>query len=160
MDLIIQKINSSKLKDLNELANEAESEGFRFVSKTIHEWIDKTNDFSKNGEFLLGAYANGKCIAIGGLNSDPYIHNPDIGRVRHLYVSKSFRRMGVATQIVKKIINGAEDNFKTLRLFTSNSEASVFYTKMGFSQSNRHKESHVRACRKTIENINNNKNHE
>ena len=35
-------------------------------------------------------------IGIAGLNRDPYLSDKNIGRVRHLYISKAFRRNGYA----------------------------------------------------------------
>ena len=67
MKIDIIKIKQEKIEFLNNLAYEAEKEGFTFVRNTINEWNSKENNFSKDGECLLGAYYKNKCIGIGGI---------------------------------------------------------------------------------------------
>ncbi|MCX6758655.1 MAG: hypothetical protein NTX14_03035 [Candidatus Nealsonbacteria bacterium] len=61
----VKPINNENLGSAG-LAAEAKQEGFRFVQKTIDEWVDGANRFSKPGEILWGVFRGGQCIGIGG----------------------------------------------------------------------------------------------
>jgi GNAT superfamily N-acetyltransferase len=143
MDIEIKQINVSLIRSLELLAVEAQFEGFNFVRRTIDEWKSGMNCFSKKGEILFGIFTSNLCIGIGGLNIDPYIDDPSIGRIRHLYISQEHPRKGLATLLLKKIIKTAATYFETVRLFTNNPEASLFYESMGFDHSNSIKETHI-----------------
>lgn len=135
MEIVIKKINASDLDLLENLAIEAQSEGYNFVNRTINEWKSGLNDFTKKGETLFGIFISDLCIGFGGLNVDPYIDNPLIGRVRHVYISQKYRRKGLGTLLMKKIICISAKHFKLLRLYTDNSKASSFYKTLGFKES-------------------------
>ena len=67
-----------------------------------------------------------------GLNVDPYLDDPTVGRIRHLYVLPSFRRSGVGTEVVTACLDLATRNFARVRLRTFDPSAAAFYTAMGF----------------------------
>ena len=139
----IKKIKDSSIGLLEILANEANSEGYRFVQRTIDEWRNCINTFSKKGEILFGIFISDLCVGIGGLNVDPFINNPNIGRVRHVYISQKYRRKGLATLLLRKIIQIAVKHFELLRLYTENPNASSFYESLGFIESKAEKETHI-----------------
>lgn len=142
MPIQLKQLNSHDIPNLALLAEEAGTEGFDFVRRTVTEWQSGKNDFSGTGEFLLGAFCKGHCIAIGGLNTDPYLSDPAVGRLRHLYISPHHRRKGIASRLVEKIIQEAKTSFECLRLYTDNPEAAIFYERMGFAATGKEKESH------------------
>ncbi|KAA3604059.1 MAG: GNAT family N-acetyltransferase [Calditrichaeota bacterium] len=137
------QITTQNLHTLKPLAEEAELEGHNFVQRTILEWKSGKNDFSKKGEILFGIFDSDLCIGIGGLNIDPYVNDEKLGRVRHLYISKKYRRMGLATRLLEKIISFAQNHFTRLRLYTDNPSAALFYESLGFVKSNGIKETHI-----------------
>ena len=139
----IKKIKDSSIGLLEILANEANSEGYRFVQRTIDEWRNCINTFSKKGEILFGIFISDLCVGIGGLNVDPFINNPNIGRIRHVYISPKYRRKGLATLLLRKIIQIAVKHFELLRLYTENPNASSFYESLGFIESKAEKETHI-----------------
>ncbi len=139
----IKQIKDSSIDLLELLANEANSEGYRFVQRTIDEWRNCINTFSKKGEILFGIFISDLCVGIGGLNVDPFINNPNIGRVRHVYISQKYRRKGLATLLLRKIIQIAVKHFELLRLYTENPNASSFYESLGFIESKAEKETHI-----------------
>jgi len=55
-----------------------------------------------------------------------------VGRLRHIYVLSSARRSGVATLLVKKMLNQCKAYFDTFRLRTSDENADKFYEAIGF----------------------------
>jgi GNAT superfamily N-acetyltransferase len=143
MNILIKQIKASNLDLLENLVTEAQSEGFGFVKRTIFEWKSGLNDFSKKGEILFGIFLSDLCIGLGGLNVDPYIDNPRIGRVRHVYISRKYRRKGLGSLLLNKIIYKSADHFELLRLYTDNPIASAFYESLGFKQSFGVKVTHI-----------------
>lgn len=138
----IKKMNIASMKELDSLSEEAYNEGYRFVQRTTEEFFNGKNDFSKDGEILFGVYFNNCCVGIGGLNIDPYINKPKIGRVRHLYITKEFRNQGIAYILLKRIISQAKNHFEVLRLSTDNPIAARLYESIGFIEVNEIKATH------------------
>lgn len=143
LDYSIKEINNLNVSALERLSEEALSENHSFVKRAVDEWKNGINSFSKPGEKLWGIFIDNKCIAIGGLNQDPYMKDKNIGRVRHLYVFPKYRRRGLAKILIKKIIDEAKENFTILRLSTDNPVAASLYESMGFTKQNEHKATHV-----------------
>ena len=125
------------------LTDESQQEGYQFIQRTIADWNSGTNKFSKPGEKLWGLMLEATLIGIGGLNNDPYSEDPNLGRVRHLYIRKAHRRKGYATLLMNTIINEARQHFDTLRLFTDNPAASRLYETLGFQKLTGPKVSHI-----------------
>jgi GNAT superfamily N-acetyltransferase len=143
MQVQLIELGNSNISLIQTLADEASSEGYSFVQRTIDEWKNNVNIFAKLGEILFGIFLAENCIGIGGLNVDPYINDPDIGRIRHVYISQAHRRKGIATFLLKRLISFASNYFQTIRLFTNNPDASSFYESLGFIHSSGIKVSHI-----------------
>ena len=77
------------------------------------------------------------------MNVDPYIKEPSIGRIRHIFISQKYRRKGLATRLLNRIIHLASNHFKLLRLYTNNPAASLFYEANGFTESKAEKVTHI-----------------
>ena len=143
MKFEIIQITDFNVDSLDSLAREAHFEGYGFVQRTIDEWKNGINNFSKKGENLFGIFIENSCIGIGGLNVDPYIYDPNIGRIRHVYISQKYRRKGLATLLLNRIIHLASEHFKLLRLYTENPNASSFYESIGFIEIKANKVTHI-----------------
>jgi GNAT superfamily N-acetyltransferase len=114
------------------LRDQAEAEGFRFLTRLEAEWRDGANRFDRPGELLLGALDEGAAIALCGLNQDPYAGQASIGRLRHLYVAPAWRRQGIATLLLQAVVAAARPTFQSLRLRTGTEAAAHFYRHHGF----------------------------
>jgi hypothetical protein len=68
------------------LAHEALLEGRHMIERLEREWAENRNRFNGEGEVLLGVFADGKLIAVGGLHKDPFTELPGVGRLRRVYV--------------------------------------------------------------------------
>jgi hypothetical protein len=74
----MEKFRFKQIKNLLEieirhLIEESKNEGFKFLERLMDEYSKGTNTFNKTGEILYGVFhVDGKLIAIGGLNKDPY----------------------------------------------------------------------------------------
>lgn len=123
------------------LEREAVGEGFGMITRLQKEWESGTNRFDREGEILLGSFRADRLIGIGGLNHDPYINDPRIGRLRHLYVMKNERRAGIGRSLVEGILVHATSNFDSVRLWSD--RAASFYDCLGFVRVSGPKVTHV-----------------
>ena len=114
------------------LAKHASAAGHAFLERWLDEWRSGENRFDAPGELLLGATIQDCLVGVGGLNRDPYVQDPRIGRVRHLYVRDDCRRQGIGRALLKVIVVGGISRFRELRLRTDNQEAALFYEHFGF----------------------------
>lgn len=116
---------------------QSKKEGFRFVERLVNDYKSGNNNFKNLGEALYGVFnTEGSMVAIGGNNIDPFSNEPNIGRLRRFYVSKEYRRNGLGSLLLKKIIVEANNYFKVLVLYTETEQADIFYTSMGFLKGN------------------------
>ncbi len=111
----------------------AASEGHTFVLRTVEEWIDGSNRFDRPGEHLFVARVDTTVVGMCGLNIDPYVDDPDVGRLRHLYVAPEWRRHGVATGLVRDCLASAK-SFGRVRVRTFDKGAAAFYLALGFRE--------------------------
>lgn len=128
---------------ITSLVIEAECEGHRFMRRLQDEWNSGANRFQERGEFLLAAHMKGRAVAIGGLNKDSYAFDENVGRLRHVYVSVSARRLGIGAILVRRIIDDAARTFSVLRLRTTTDEAAAFYERLGFEKTTGWAATHV-----------------
>jgi ribosomal protein S18 acetylase RimI-like enzyme/uncharacterized glyoxalase superfamily protein PhnB len=132
MPVEIQRLSDLEPNDLALLIADSEAHGLRFVRRLAEEWAGGVNRFDRPGEALFVARNDERVVGVGGLNIDPYVAEPRVGRVRHLYVLSACRRLGIGRRLVAEIIEAARDRFESLRLSTSNPEAARLYERLGF----------------------------
>jgi GNAT superfamily N-acetyltransferase len=120
---------------------EAVSEGFGMITRLRKEWESGVNRFDREGEVLLGAFRADRLLGICGLNYDPYINDPRVGRVRHLYVMQQERRAGIGRSLVQRVLEHARSNFESVRLWTDRADS--FYDRLGFHREDGLKVTHV-----------------
>jgi GNAT superfamily N-acetyltransferase len=130
--IVITRISEFESESINHLAEESLSQGFRFVERLIREYSSGLNCFDRSGEMLLTASVQGVIVGIGGLNQDPYFNNPEVGRLRHLYVESGWRKRGVGRLLVTQLIHAAKQHYQLLTLRTDTLAAAEFYQKLGF----------------------------
>ncbi len=128
-------------ESLAPLEAESIAEGFSMVSRLRTEWEAGLNRFDKAGEILLGVFRGADLIATGGLNIDPYLADPSVGRIRHVYVLAAERETGTGRAIVERLLAHASDHFGAVRLWTG--RASLFYDRLGFTRTDADKATHV-----------------
>ena len=69
------------------------------------------------------------------MNVDPYITEVCTGRIRHVYVLKRARRQGVATTLMRYLLNYVRRSFRSVRLFTDTKGGAMSYEALGFNPS-------------------------
>jgi GNAT superfamily N-acetyltransferase len=117
---------------IEELEAEARPEGYNFLDRLLHDWRSGENRFDQPGEIFLGAFDNDVLIAVGGLNRDPFVGDPSIGRIRRVYVRSAWRNKGVGRALVTALIDHARCHFSGLRLRAENPAAARLYERLGF----------------------------
>jgi GNAT superfamily N-acetyltransferase len=132
MDVIIEQLVVLPFDDLAALVAESEQAGMRFVRRLANEWAAGANRLDRPCEALFAAWADGRLVGVCGLNVEPYACNPQLGRVRRLYVLAEFRRLGVGTRLVTAVVALARGRFASLRLRTDSPTAAVFFERLGF----------------------------
>ena len=114
------------------MAREATSQGFDFLERLRDEWKSGSNRFDRPGELLLGAFADEELIAVGGLNRDPFLHDPSIGRLRRIFVCTAWRGQGVGAKLVELLISQAHSHFRQVRLRAATPASARIYERLGF----------------------------
>lgn len=120
---------------------EAMTEGFGIITRLRNEWDSGANRFDREGEILLGTFRADTLLGIGGLNRDPYLNDPRVGRLRHLYVLRDERRAGIGRGLVEHILGHARSSFDSVRLWTD--RAVSFYDSLGFDRVDGPKATHL-----------------
>ncbi|MCV2402393.1 GNAT family N-acetyltransferase [Marinomonas sp. C2222] len=126
----IQKI-AQLPTDVMELVSESELEGYRLVRRLVDEYVSGENCFSSLGEALFSVRDNGKLVGIGGVNIQSG-DDPSVGRIRHVYISKSARGLGAGKKLISTIEAHSCNYFTSLVLFTSFEDAIKFYESLGY----------------------------
>jgi GNAT superfamily N-acetyltransferase len=117
---------------LAELVAESERSGHRFVRRLVSDWSSGANRFNRPGEALFAVHVGGQVVGVCGLNADPYVPEPRVGRVRHLYVRAAHRRSGIGRQLVTAVIEAAAGVFDRLNLRTENPQSARFFEGLAF----------------------------
>ncbi|WP_070143723.1 GNAT family N-acetyltransferase [Bacillus mycoides] len=120
--------------EVNHLVQESKEEGFNLVLKLKNEYESKRNRFSKTGECLYGIFREDTLIGIGGLNQDPYTKDNKIGRLRRFYIAKDYRRKGLGSLLLGRILSDAKIYFSIVVLQTDTEQGDQFYTSSGFAK--------------------------
>jgi GNAT superfamily N-acetyltransferase len=119
--------------DAAPLRAEARREGFDFIETLLTDWYAGANRFDGPGEILCGCIEGGELVAVGGLNRDPFLDNPRIGRIRRVYVRELWRSRGVGTALVTCLVQSARPHFACVRLRAANPRAAQLYEHLGFT---------------------------
>jgi GNAT superfamily N-acetyltransferase len=134
MTLSLVRVHESPAHSLTPILRESHAEGVHFLSRLVHEWESGANRFAKPGELLLALRLGPSSLAVCGLNRDPFARSESIGRLRHLYVAKAWRRQGWGRRMVRVIVSQASARFRLLRLRTDSRAAEAFYFRLGFCE--------------------------
>jgi GNAT superfamily N-acetyltransferase len=134
---------------LNELAALGETEGFRFIRRFVDDLTAGRVRPNNRCEFFLGVTAGDQLVGIGGVTPDPYLQDPLVGRLRHLYVRPGHRGAGVGRLLVAQLEARAEHCYAFLRLRTDTAAAARFYEQLGYEPVTTATATHQRALRLT-----------
>jgi predicted kinase/GNAT superfamily N-acetyltransferase len=130
MPFELRVLTSADIPALDPLVQESEAEGFSMLRRFVDEYAAGAIELNTARGFFLGAFDAGRLVAIGGVTPDPYIDDAQIGRLRHLYVERAYRRRGVGRQLVRALEERSRPTYSGLRLRTR--EAANFYAALGY----------------------------
>ena len=128
----LQIITQLILADIQPLLVESLAEGYTFIQRLWDEYQSGENTFREDGAALIGGYHHDRLVAVGGIQPDPYLNIPTIGRIRHVYVLPGYRRNGIGKQLVETLIAQTSGQFSTFTLRTVTQHGSAFYRTLGF----------------------------
>jgi GNAT superfamily N-acetyltransferase len=131
-EAVIARVTDLSHDRLAVLLAESEAGGYRFVRRLIDEWERGINRFSRPGEALYAAESGGQIVGVCGLNVDPYLRDPRVGRVRHFYVLAECRGQGIGRRLVGRAIAEARGHFHQLRLRGQEAGPARLYESLGF----------------------------
>lgn len=106
------------------------AEGFRMLERL--EQRHREGPFDGPGEGLFAASEGDRLLGVAGVCVDPYLDDPGVGRVRHVYVDPAGRRRGIGRALLGRVVERAAGAFVRLRLRTEEDDADRFYRALGF----------------------------
>ncbi len=119
--------------DLELILEESQAQGFRMVRRLVDEWRSGVMSFSGPKELLLAHVDGRRVLGIGGICEEPYLHLPQYGRIRHLYVVKSSRKQGIGRLLLTQILEFARTHYELVTTRTpKDGSADGFYERLGF----------------------------
>lgn len=128
---LIEKIKLP-VPGIEQLQAEARREGYNFLETLVSEWLTGENRFDARGEILCGHVEQGLLVAVGGLNCDPFLDDPTVGRIRRLYVRAAWRNLGIGGALLDMLLSVARQHFSRVRLRAENARAARLYERKGF----------------------------
>ena len=117
---------------IDELQAEARAEGYDFLDRLLDDWQSGENRFDGPGEIFVGAFDKDVLVGVGGLNRDPFLDDPTVGRIRRVYIRAGWRNQGLGRALVTALVEHARQNFRSVRLRAENPPAGRLYERMGF----------------------------
>src|SRR5262245_57996594 len=117
--MLIRPLAAQDTAWLQRLAEEAQDEGFQFVTRFLADLAAERAALDTEHEFFLGAFDADQLVGFGGVTPDPYIDDPTVGRVRHLFVRVWARRSGIGRSLVRALEDRAAPVYQRLRLRTN-----------------------------------------
>ena len=120
------------------LCRDAAAEGYAWAADFPADW--RRRPFLEEGEALYlardgGASNDGSLAAMAVLSADPFVDDPETGRLRYIYVRGSARRQGLAERFVRLCLERARGRWQRLRLHTDSPRAAALYERHGFRPS-------------------------
>ncbi|AOO79954.1 GNAT family N-acetyltransferase [Bosea vaviloviae] len=114
------------------LRQEAAGEDYAFLDRLTDEVA--RGDYAGDGDLpvLFAAYVEGELAGLGGLTPDPYDPEPELARLRHVYVRPARRRHGVGRAIAAALIQQGFAVAARLSLRAADDRAAAFWDAEGF----------------------------
>jgi GNAT superfamily N-acetyltransferase len=131
-EVVIHRLDWLTHDRFADLLAEGEASGYRFLRRLIDEWESGVNRFARHGEALFAAEIDDRLVGMCGLNVDPYLDNPRIGRLRNVYVLAEHRRHGIGRRLVEGAVAAAGGHFDRLRLRAEEPGPAKLYESLGF----------------------------
>jgi len=133
MEIVVSRVDELPSDIKPEILEASIREDFSPIQWLIADWLDGKNQFSLPGESFYEARTQGRLIGVCGINQDPYAEsNTKAGRIRRLYVLPEFRRRGVGTKLIMRVVEDAHLHFPEINLRAYDKGSATFFEVVGF----------------------------
>lgn len=131
----IVRLTDALPDDFGALRNEASAESYGFIEGLREEWLAGRYDGQDDRFAAFVAFHEGELAGIGALTPDPYDPEPDILRVRHVYVRPLHRGAGVGRTLAAALIQQGLALAPRLSLRAADRHSVAFWEANGFAPS-------------------------
>ncbi|QEL24469.1 GNAT family N-acetyltransferase [Bosea sp. F3-2] len=128
----IVRLAESLPDDFEALRHEASAESYRFVEGLREEWLAGRYVDGDDRFAVFAAFQEGELAGIGALTPDPYDPEPDLLRVRHVYVRPLRRGAGIGRVLAAALIQQGLALAPRLSLRAADPRATAFWEANGF----------------------------
>ena len=143
----LRPLTPHEMAALEPLIAASEAEGFRFLRRIPREFHADRAYLNSARTVLLGAFNRTELVGVGGLTPDPYVDDPTVGRVRHVYVAARHRRRGIGRLLIRALEDRAYGVYVHLRLRTDSPAAAAFYETLAYEPIAADNATHIRSLR-------------
>jgi GNAT superfamily N-acetyltransferase len=128
----IVRLEESLPDDFEALRAEAIAEGYNFVDGLQREWSDGDYSRGDGRRATFAAFAAGSLAGIGAVTPDPYDPEPDLMRIRHVYVRPGHRGTGAGRMLAAALLQQGLALASRLSLHAADQRAAAFWESLGF----------------------------
>jgi len=128
----IVRLAESLPDDFEALRHEASAESYRFVEGLREEWLAGRYAGDDDRFVVFAAFHQGELAGIGAVTPDPYDPEPDLLRVRHVYVRPLHRSAGIGRSLAAALIQQGLALAPRLSLRAADPRAAAFWEASGF----------------------------
>ena len=118
--------------DFEALRSEASAESYRFIEGLRAEWLAGHYRGADDRFAAFAAFHDGELAGIGALTPDPYDPEPDLLRLRHVYVRPLHRHAGVGRVLAAALVQQGLALAPRLSLHAADPRAAAFWEANGF----------------------------
>jgi GNAT superfamily N-acetyltransferase len=126
---------------------ESRVEGLRLLARLEEESRLTPPPYLAADGCLLAARIDTELMGVCALYRDPFLDDPEVARLRHLYVAARARRAGIGRRLVEEAILRAGGRFRRIRLRTDSKAAAALYAALGFSRTTEPNATHTLSLR-------------
>ena len=128
----IVRLSDTLPDDFEGLCSEARAEAYRFVESLREEWLAGHYAAGDDRFAVFAAFIDGELAGVGALTPDPYDPEPDLLRVRHVYIRPLHRAAGAGRALACALIQQGLALAPRLSLRASDDRAARFWEASGF----------------------------
>ncbi|WP_163875986.1 GNAT family N-acetyltransferase [Rhizobium laguerreae] len=140
MTIDIRRTRDRLPQEIADLESAARREGYRHVARLIDEWSTGAARFQRDGERLLGAYADGEFAGIGGMTVETAMSGAL--RMRRFYIRPAMRGRGIGRMLALALLDHARCYCIVVTVHAGSDGAAKFWESLGFQPHGRDGHTH------------------
>ncbi|MGO6849120.1 GNAT family N-acetyltransferase [Rhizobium beringeri] len=146
MTIDIRTFRDGLPQEIADLESEARREGYLHITRLVDEWSTGDNRFQRDGERLLGAYADEVLAGIGGMTVETAMSGAL--RMRRFYMRPAMRGRGIGRMLAMALLDHARSFCTVVTVHAGNDGAARFWESIGFQPHGRDGHSHLLALQR------------